>query len=61
MNITQKMLLLVLLLFAYVAFGQNVPPPPKQPPRLVPIDSILWLGGVVALGYGIYKKNKNQK
>jgi len=61
MNITQKTLILVLLLFTCIAFAQNTPPPPEPPTRLVPIDGILWLGGIVALGYGAYKKYNNQK
>jgi len=60
MNITHKTLILVLLLFTCVAFAQGNPPPPN-PPAGLPIDSLLWLGGIAALAYGAIKKYNNPK
>jgi len=62
MNITRKMLIFGLLLFTSVTFARNTPPPPSPPPpNGLPIDGFLWLGGLVALGYGAIKKYNNPK
>ncbi len=62
MNIAQKLLLIGLLLFTSVLLAQGVPPPePNRAPDALPIDSIVWFGGLVALAYGAIKKYNNPK
>ena len=61
MTITQKVLLLGLLLCTSIVFAQNTPPPPAGPPPGLPIDGLVWLGGIIALAYGAVKKYNNSK
>jgi len=49
--------LLILAGNAVVAQG-SIPPGPKPPPVGLPIDTILWVLGIIAVGYGIYMLKK---
>ncbi len=60
MSTPAKLVLLALLLFSSVLFAQDTPPPAGTPPgEDLPIDGIVWLGGLVALAYGAVKKYNN--
>lgn len=60
MSAPAKLIFLVLLLFTSALFAQDVPPPAPAPSG-VPIDGLVWLGGLVALAYGAIKKYNNPK
>ena len=62
MSTPTKLVLLALLLFTGVLFGQGVQPPaPEGPTRGLPIDGLIWLGGLAALTYGVIKKYNSPK
>lgn len=60
-----RLLLIFLLFFSIqVIFAQDsTPPPPDKGPGLpgLPIDGILWLGGLFAVFYGSIKTYFNSK
>lgn len=57
-----KLALLALLLYTGVLMAQGTEPPaPDGPPNGLPIDGLVWFGGIVALAYGAIKKLKNPK
>ena len=55
-----KIVYLSLLILANnFAFAQNsIPPKPEKGPIGLPIDSVLWVLGIVAIGFGIYMLKK---
>ncbi len=55
----KKITFMSLLLLGVTAFAQQVPPPNPAPG--FPVDTSLWILGILALGFGLYKLNTNSK
>lgn len=59
MKIFNTLFLSLLLLVGHTVVAQSITPPNPRPPGPgLPIDSVLWVLGVVAIVFGVYMLRK---